>query len=124
MKERIDHLNGLSHLPGEPCPICHPEPLESETFKYDDETSRKLWTEVSPVVLRGDKKCPHGYTKRAACTVCDHEDDLKEKNAEIDRLRKALKEAMEWNWMQGDIPQRVIDQCEAALRRGSYEQPD
>jgi hypothetical protein len=49
---------------------------------------------MDEVVLRGDKKCPHGYTKRAACAVCDHEDDLAEKDAEIERLRKLLERAL------------------------------
>lgn len=32
-----------------------------------------------------------------------------------ERLEKALHEAMEWNWIDGDVPQWVIDQLEQAL---------
>ena len=45
---------------------------------------------------RGDKQCPHGYTKRAACHECRDEDankaesDLDAALAEIERLRAAL----------------------------------
>jgi hypothetical protein len=45
-QQRIDHLHGLSHLPDEPCPICHPEPPHTP-IRYDDETSRKLWIETA-----------------------------------------------------------------------------
>jgi len=39
------------------------------------------------VVRRGDKQCRPGLTKRATCTICDHEDDLAERDAHIARLR-------------------------------------
>jgi hypothetical protein len=36
------------------------------------------------VVLRGDKQCPHGHTRRRKCDICDREDDQKE----IEKLRR------------------------------------
>jgi len=35
--------------------------------------------------------------------------------AGVERLREALKEAMDWNWLDDDMPEDVIDCCEAAL---------
>ncbi len=57
----------------------------------------------NPIALRGDKKCPHGQTKRAACWECVNEDlDIAEsqidrQRAEIERLRTLLRIARdEW----------------------------
>ena len=35
---------------------------------------------------------------------------------EIEKLRAALEEAMEWNWLDPDVPAKVIQQCEDALK--------
>lgn len=45
-------------------------------------------------VLRGDKQCPHGYTKRAACWDCVNEDAVKAEN-EVDRLTARVAELEE-----------------------------
>lgn len=42
---------------------------------------------MNNVVLRGDKKCPHGHTARRKCDTCDREDD----QAEIERLKALLR---------------------------------
>lgn len=34
---------------------------------------------------------------------------------EMERLRSALKEAMEWNWIDADVPPQVVAKCEDAL---------
>lgn len=57
---------------------------------------RVLWGEEPPiqppgVVLRGDKKCPHGHTARKKCPECDHADEIAEKDAEIKLLVVTLR---------------------------------
>ena len=34
----------------------------------------------------------------------------------IEKLRAALQKAMEWNWIDPDVPAEVIQQCEDALK--------
>lgn len=43
--------------------------------------------------------------------------DLRDARARIAELEKALREAMEWNWLDEDSPppQNVVDQCNSAL---------
>ena len=43
------------------------------------------------------------------------------KDDKIDVLRVALEEAMEWNWGEDGMPERVVDQCEQALELVSTE---
>lgn len=59
---------------------------------------------MNNVVLRGDKKCPHGHTARRKCETCDREDD----QAEIARLRAALKGL-------SDMYARTWDRVDGAL---------
>ena len=34
----------------------------------------------------------------------------KQYEAEIERLKTALSEAMEWNWLDGDVPERILSE--------------
>ena len=34
-----------------------------------------------------------------------------------DELLEALKEAMQWNWLDDDIPQDIIAKCEKAIQK-------
>ena len=44
------------------------------------------------------------------------EKNLFSKEQHIEQLEAALKEAMEWNWLDGDVPGEAIVQCKAALQ--------
>jgi hypothetical protein len=61
------------------------------------------------VTLCGDKQCPHGYTKRAACFDCLTQD--------IERLRAALKLLIEdvQDYPAWQRPCLALDKAKAAL---------
>ncbi len=42
-------------------------------------------------------------------------DHIGQLQARLDKVREALKEAMEWNWMDDGIPTGIINKCEGAL---------
>lgn len=51
------------------------------------------------------------------CEVCD---DGRRLVGEIGMLRAALREAMEWNWLdEARPPTEVIEKCESALRENT-----
>jgi hypothetical protein len=56
-------------------------------------------------------------TDHDAALIADAPDLL----AQRDELLEALEEAMEWNWMDPDVPQNVINKCKAAINKARGE---
>lgn len=49
------------------------------------------------------------------CEVCNPTLALEYAKERIAELEEALREAIEWNWMQDSVPTEVIEQIAAAL---------
>lgn len=45
--------------------------------------------------------------------------ELADLQSQVARLKEALKEAMGWNWLDGDVPSEIQTQCEGALESES-----